>query len=107
MEKNYFITHIIKPDALPPKGHLKKLFFFTSTNEDLPKSLFFFGKGNNSFTRAQVNRQKSDGKLVELFNEERIDIEDRKGLWIDADGKAYYADLVKPNSDKIFVKDLN
>ena len=88
----FYITHLVA-DELPDSGYLK-LFFYTTTDEGHRKGEYFWGTDNNSFSREEMRDKEDRGVIIPLPMP--IKLEDKKGLWVDASGTVYLADLINP-----------
>jgi hypothetical protein len=96
---NYYITHIV-PERLPDFG-LKKLFFYTTTDDGDRRGLYYWGKGNKPFTKKEIENKVAEGKLIPLHPIVKLEV--NKGLWLDDQGRVFNADLKKPMEDKTFL----
>lgn len=102
MAEKRYITHLIIK-GIPSSG-MRKLFFYTIKGDIAKSEKYYIGTGNNSFSTEEMRKQIQSGKVVML--PQRIELEDKKGLWVNSDGKVFYADLKHPHKDE-FKKDLN
>ncbi len=80
---NTYITHICI-DTLPIDG-LKRVWFYTQTEKSIKKDTFFWGKGNNEFTKETINTLILKEKIKQL--EKPIILENKKTVWINNKGE--------------------
>jgi hypothetical protein len=74
---------------------MRKLFFYTTKKSS--ETHYYLGKGNNSFSEEQIKGMMRKNKILMLPN--KIELKDKKGLWLNSKGQVFYADLKAPHND--------
>lgn len=92
-DRNLHISHLIR-GKLPKEG-LRKLLWYT---QDQDSGKYFYGTGNNSFSKEEMDRKVESGILFPL--PKPVPLLPKKGLWQSSCGEIIYADLVEPHTDK-------
>jgi len=92
---DFFITHLIV-DELPDKG-LSRLYFYTATAVSLNQGKYYWGTDNNSFDEENMKRLEDSGQIIKLPQPKKL--ERQKCLWLDSEGRVFYANIKDPYED--------
>lgn len=95
--KRFYITHVV-PGEVPENGLLRKLLFFTATDDSLLIGEYYWGLGHNTYTSKQMDEMILNGSVEKL--KENYKVNYGKGVWMNADGELFLADIKDPFSDK-------
>lgn len=92
----FYITHLV-PDLLPPKEKesLRKLLFYTATEKSYNEGKYYWGLDlRNPFDENHMKLLEKANKIIRLPG--KVKVKKGEGLWLDADGKVYRANLKNP-----------
>lgn len=93
-QTGYSIAYLVV-DKLPSSGYCK-LLFYTEKN-----GKYYWGTGNNSFSLGEMQEKESRGVILKLPKPKPL--EEKMGVWINSKGEVYYADLVNPLINLVYL----
>ena len=93
-----YLTHILIDEPIKTKKGLKKLLFFTASEENKESGPYLYGKGRIPYSKEKIEETKKMNMTIRLPSPAELPL--GKGVWVDYKGNIYLANLVKPHDDK-------
>ena len=84
-----FITHLVV-DKIPEEGFIR-LSFYTATPEGYNQGKYFWETDNNVLDEDYIKNLENLEQIIRLPIPKEL--EDKKELWADKDGRVYYSSL--------------